>query len=199
MASTDRFKPGDLIEYRCRDERPAAPTGGWVPGTFQRYLPWPAGHSGGPDGMKAIVIPQGLGDEAALTVPISELRFPPPPPRLDAGLGAPAEPGEAMPAAVNGMPVVSAFRIPPGSAGGVLTWRVILRDDDPERGGRAGTVATYTVTRACWVSVAPGIADGEWRDIDQDGNEGFRGLPWTIAARTFARMTELDAQPRDED
>ena len=47
MAPTDRFQPGDRIEYVCHDQDPAAPTGGWVPGFFARYLPWPAGHVGG--------------------------------------------------------------------------------------------------------------------------------------------------------
>lgn len=193
--STDRFQPGDLIEYICRDQDPAAPTGGWVRGIFQSYVPWPEGHAGGPDDMKATVIPQGGNEDSMLTVPIGELRFPPPAPGPVTEPPPPGETGDVMPAVVNGMLVVSAFRILPVYGSIVFTWRVILRDreaqwDDP---------ATYTVTRVRWTPVAPGVADGEWRDIDGDGSENFRGLTWTIAALAFARMLKLDAMPDDGD
>lgn len=193
--SSDRFQPGDLIEYLCRDQAPAAPTGGWVRGIFQGYLPWPEGHAGGPDDMKATVIPQGGNEDSMLTVPIGELRFPPPAPGPVTEPPPPGETGDVMPAVVNGMLVVSAFRILPGYGSITFTWRVILRDreaqwDDP---------ATYTVTRVRWTAAAPGVADGEWRDIDADDNENFRSLPWTTAARTYTRMLTLDAIPDDGD
>jgi hypothetical protein len=194
MARTDRFQPGDPIEYICRDQDPAAPTGGWVPGTFQRYVPWPPGHVGDSDDMKAIVIPQGRGEDSALTVPIGELRFPPPAPGAVTEQPPPGETGDVMPVMVNGMLVMSAFRILPVYGSAVFTWRVILRDREAEWGTPAG----YTVTRVRWTPVAPGVADGEWQDIDADGNEGFRGLTWTIAALTFARMVKLDAAPQGE-
>jgi hypothetical protein len=200
MADTDRFQPGDRIEYICRDEDPVTPTGGWVPGTFQCYVPWTPGRDLVPADMKAIVIPQGRGEESALTVPIGELRFPPPAPGPVTEQPPPGESGDVMPAVVNGMLVVSAFRILPAVyEPKAVTWRVILRGREAQRDGRAGTLATYTVTRVRWATAAPGVADGEWQDIDADGNEGFRGLTWTIAARTFAGMISLDAVPQDED
>ena len=193
--SSDRFQPGDPIEYLCRDQAPAAPTGGWVRGIFQGYLARPEGRAGGPDDMKATVIPQGGNEDSMLTVPIGELRFPPPAPGAVTEPPPPGETGDVMPAVVNGMLVVSAFRILPVYGSITFTWRVILRDreaqwDDP---------ATYTVTRVRWTAAAPGVADGEWRDIDADDNENFRGLPWTTAARTYARMLTLDAFPDDGD
>ena len=199
MAETDRFMPGDQIEYICHDPDPAAPTGGWVPGTFQRYLPWPPGHAGGLADMKAIVIPQGRGEGSALTVPIGELRFPPPAPGPVTAPPPPGESGDMMPVVVNGLLVVSAFRILPIDGSLVFTWLVILRDHDAGWDGGAGTPATYAVTRARWATAAPGVADGEWQDIETDTNEGFRGLTWTVAALTFARMIQLDAAPQDQD
>lgn len=193
MAPSDRFQPGDRIEYICHDQDPAAPAGGWVPGIFQRYLPWPEGHVGGPDDMKAIVIPQGCGEESALEVPIDELRFPPAP----GPVTEPPPPGSryAMPTVVNGMLVMSAFRILPGDGTGIFSWRVILRDHEAQW----DTPVTYTVTRVHWTATAPGVADYEWRDIDVDANEGFRGLTWTLAALTFTRMLRIDAAPQDQD
>jgi hypothetical protein len=203
MARTQRFQPGDQIEYICHDQDPAAPTGGWVPGTFQHYLPrtpttasvLAAGHIGGPADMKAIVIPQGRGEDSALTVPIGELRFPPPAPGPVTQPPPPGETGDVMPTVANGMLVVSAFRILPVYGRAVFTWRVILRDREPEW----DAPATYAVTRVRWTPAAPGVADGEWQDIDADENEGFRGLAWTIAALTFAHMVKLDAAPHGED
>ena len=195
MAPTDRFQPGDQIEYICHDQDPAAPQGGWVPGIFQRYVPWPPGHVGGSDDMKAIVIPPGRDEDSALTVPIGELRFPPPAPGPVTQPPPPGETGDVMPTVVNGMLVVSAFRILPVYGRAVVTWRVILRD----REAQWDAPATYTVTRVRWTRAAPGVADGEWQDIDTDSNDGFRGLTWTIAAPTFARMLKLDAAPHGED
>jgi hypothetical protein len=195
MARTDRFQPGDPIEYLCHDQDPAAPTGGWVPGTFQRYLPWPEGHCGSSDDMKATVIPQGRDEDSALTVPIGELRFWPPAPGPVTEQPPPGETGDVMPVVVNGMLVVSAFRILPVYGRIVFTWRVILRDHEAEW----DAPASYTVTRAEWTPVAPGVADGEWQDIDVNINEGFRGLPWWTAVGTFTRMLKLDAMPDDED
>jgi len=199
MAPTDRFQPGDQIEYICHDQDPAAPTGGWVRGTFQRYLPWPQGHVGGSDDMKAIVIPQGCGEESALEVPIGELRFGPPAPGPVTEPPPPGESGDAMPTVVNGMLVVSAFRILPVYGRLDFTWRVILRDHDAGWDGNTTTPATYTVTRVRWATADPRVADGEWQDIDTNDNEGFRGLTWTIAALTFARMIRPDAAPQDQD
>jgi len=193
--STDRFQPGDPIEYICHDQDPAAPTGGWVRGIFQSYVPWREGHVGGPDDMKAIVIPLGGNEDSMLTVPIGELRFPPAAPGPVTGPPTPGETGDVMPTVVNGMLVVSAFRILPVYGSIVFTWRVILRD----REAQWADPATYTVTRVRWTPAAPGVADGEWRDIDADGNENFRRLTWTTAALTFARMLKLDAIPDDGD
>jgi hypothetical protein len=72
---------------------------------------------------------------------------------------------------------------------------VILRDHEARR----DAPATYTVTRVRWATAAPGVADGEWQDIDTGSNEGFRGLAWTTAALTFAGMLRLDAAPSGED
>jgi hypothetical protein len=199
MAPTDRFQPGDQIEYVCHDQDPAAPTGGWVRGIFQRYLPWPEGHVGGSDDMRAIVIPQGCGEESALEVPIGELRFPPPAPGPITEPPPPGETGDTMPTVVNGMLVMSAFRILPDDDTGVFSWRVILRDHDAGWDGNLTTPATYTVTRVRWTVVAPGVADGEWQDIDANEGEGFRGLTWLIAGLNFARMIRLDAAPQDQD
>jgi hypothetical protein len=199
MAHTDRFQPGDRIEYVCRDQHPGAPTGGWVPATFGGYLPWPRGHVGGPSDMKATVIPLGRGQEGELAVPIGDLRFPPPLPGPVAAPPPPGDSGDVMPPVVNGRLVVSAFRIPPDHGSTVFTWRVILRDCTAEGGGGPWTLAGYTVTRARWVTAAPGIADGEWQDIDEDAGEGFRGLTWQVAELTFARMIKLDAMRPDED
>jgi hypothetical protein len=195
MARTDRFQPGDPIEYLCHDQDPAAPTGGWVRGIFQSYAPWPEDHAGNPDAMKATVIPHGGNEDSMLTVPIGELRFPPPAPGPVTEVPPPGETGDVMPTVVNGMLVMSAFRILPVYGSIAFTWRVILRDheaqwDDP---------ATYTVTRVRWTAAAPGVADGEWQDLDADGNEDFRGLTWTLAASTFVRMLKLDAIPDDGD
>ena len=153
MAPTDRFQPGDQIEYLCHDPDPAAPTGGWVPGTFRCYLPWPEGHAGGSNDMKALVIPQGLfgGEETLLEVPIDELRFPPPAPGLVIEPPPPDVTGDVMPTVVNGMLVVSAFRILPVYGSAVFTWRVILRDHEARR----DAPATYTVTRVRWATAAP--------------------------------------------
>jgi len=191
MAPTDRFQPGDQIEYLCHDPDPAAPTGGWVPGTFRCYLPWPEGH----------VIPQGLfgGEETLLEVPIDELRFPPPAPGLVIEPPPPDVTGDVMPTVVNGMLVVSAFRILPDPGSLTFTWRVILRDHDAGWDGTPTAPDTYTITRVRWATAAPGVAHGEWQDIDANENEGFRGLAWTLAALNFARMLRLDAAPQDQD
>jgi hypothetical protein len=191
MAGTDRFKPGDDVEFVCHDPDPAAPTGGWVPGTFERYTK---------EGqlLYAIVTPAGGGPASTTKVPIDEVRFPPPPGPLTSP-PPPSESGDALPAIVNGMLVVSAFRILPVYGSRIFTWRVILRDHNAGWDGHAGTLATYTVTRVRWTLAAPGIADGEWQDIDADECEGLRGLTWTIAALTFARMIRLDAVPEDQD
>src|SRR5262249_54012986 len=121
--------------------------------------------------------------------------FPPPAPGPVTEPPPPGETGDVMPAVVNGMLVVSAFRILPVCGSIVFTWRVILRDreaqwDDP---------ATYTVTRVRWTPAAPGAAAGKGRHTDADANENTGALTWPSAARPFARMLKLDAAPHGED
>jgi hypothetical protein len=103
-----------------------------------------------------------------------------------------------MPTVVNGRTVVSAFRIPPDHGSAVFTWRVILRDHEAGESGSPWAEGGYTVTRVRWATAAPGIAGGEWQDIDQGENEGFRDLDWQRAALAFARMAKLDAMRPDE-
>jgi hypothetical protein len=92
---------------------------------------------------------------------------------------------EAMPAEVDGMPVVSAFRRLPAYGRLNSTWLVILRETlDPAGGNK------YRLCR-----VRRSGAAGQWEVTEAE--PGAESLSWASAALWFARVVKIDATPDD--